>query len=47
MTIIREDVPLFSILDKKINIRIKYIGPVAPQKAQQYVLIYPRDLQEN
>lgn len=42
MTVIREDVPLFSVLDRKINMKVKYIGPTAPQKSQQYVLIYPK-----
>lgn len=44
VTIIREDVPLFSILDKKINMKVKYVGPAAPQRTQQYLLIYPKDL---
>lgn len=39
--------PLFSILDKKINIKVKYVGPAAPQRTQQYLLIYPKDLESN
>lgn len=44
ITIVRQDVPLYSIIDKKINIKIKYIGPSAPLRTQQYILIYPKDI---
>lgn len=44
MTILRVDVPLFSILDKKINMKMKYVGPAGPQRTQQYLLIYQRDV---
>jgi hypothetical protein len=47
MTVIREDVPLFSILDRKINLKIGYIGPLAPLQTQQYLLIYPKALEGN
>lgn len=47
ITIIREDVPLFSILDKKLNLKIKYIGPAAPQRVHQYLLICSRDMETN
>jgi hypothetical protein len=44
ITVIREDVPLFSILDRKINMKIGYLGPLAPLQTQQYILIYPKAL---
>lgn len=44
VTIIREDVPMFSVIDKRIMFNVGYVGPVVPQKTQQYLLMYPKEI---
>lgn len=46
MTIIKEDVPKFSVLDNRVNFIARYIGQVAAHRSQQYLLIYQKQIEE-
>ena len=47
VTVLREDVPRFSILDRQFQVQMRYIGTVMPSRKQEYLLIYRKEVEED
>ena len=47
LTVLREDVPRFSILDRQFEMQMQYVGSSFSNRRQEYLLIYRKEVEED